>query len=56
MSLKVKDNQEDKNHNQDQNNNYTSEFLEDDDLHPNVEHYENLIIEKTNEIKGFLYL
>ena len=30
-----------------------TEFYEDEDLHQHVEHYENLILEKNNEIKGF---
>lgn len=49
MSLKLKEMPG----NLEKNNNKTSEFLEDDEeIHPNIEHYEELIYEKNNEIKG----
>lgn len=40
----------------DNNENNTQNDIDDDmeDIHPNVEHYENLIIEKNKEIKGLI--
>lgn len=49
MSLKLKENPEEIA----RNDNKTSEFLDDEEeIHPNLEHYEELIFEKNNEIKG----
>ena len=45
MSIRMKD--------QGKNEQKDTEFYEDEDLHQHVEHYENLIMEKNNEIKGF---
>lgn len=39
--------------NTNQKNNEQEEYCEDD-LHPDVEHYENLILEKNKEINGLL--
>ena len=50
MSLKMKEAP-----NNEEKGNKTSEFYEDEELHQHVEHYESMIIEKNNEIKGIFH-
>jgi len=48
MSLRMKDVPEQKD--------TENEFYNDEELHQHVEHYENLILEKNNEIKGSILM
>ena len=51
MSLKLKDHSKE----YEENNNKNEDIYDDDDLHQHVEHYEEMILEKANEIKGYIY-